>query len=188
MNDRLERILRGRSHAERFIVTGLALLLGDAKLDQALDEMSEKPLDLTSRVAGQPFSHWYGKNKSDLEAAVERGEITDDQLKEIEAAHKDRGVTLHKNDDDALKAVGSGKNPSPGRKAAATRSTRKSTSTETGGDANDDEDNGGEPTIAGRPLSEYDNRTDEELLEMENVGEATVTKIREAQKARDKNK
>ncbi len=45
---------------------------------------------------------------------------------------------------------------------------------------------GEEPVIAGRPLSAYDGKSDQELDAMEGVGPATVKEIRAAQKERDR--
>jgi hypothetical protein len=54
-------------------------------------------------------------------------------------------------------------------------------SSETPADADDEPGDGDEPTFGGHPLSFYEGMSDEEILALPRVGEATLNRIRAAQ-------
>ena len=49
----------------------------------------------------------------------------------------------------------------------------------------DNADEGEEPTFHGYPLSEFDGKSDEQILEYDGIGAATLAKIREAQEEKE---
>lgn len=46
----------------------------------------------------------------------------------------------------------------------------------------DETDDDGEPTFGGKPLADFEGLSDEEILEIDGIGEGTLRKIRAAQK------
>jgi hypothetical protein len=110
MNPRLASILRSDAHTMRFVAMAMARVLeqNDA-LDEVLDSMTDRAAsDLTERVAGASFAHWYGKapqdvrrelvgathewRPEDVDRAFEDSPDAAQRFDEIQAAMDNRGI------------------------------------------------------------------------------------------------
>lgn len=213
-NDRVRRMLRGATRAERFIIAAITAEMPDEKIDALMDAFDDKPMDNQEIVAGQAYVNWYGLTRGDLE----RRGLDKKQIQEIAAAHKSRGVDFG-DDESTTDEANTPEDPMTRRPAAlnppgpvpppdpATHTTTPPATGDAGGGAvtagigldatlpggdggggehGDGQDSDDDQVIAGRPLSEYDGKSDDEILAMDNVGDKTLDKIRHELKNRDR--
>jgi hypothetical protein len=202
----------GETPTQRFILQCLAALVvaivGAPALEEIIGEYAPKGTDHRERIAGRPFIYYRGKTRANLE---DEG-LTPEQVQQVIDAHHARGLAFddeaapNADSENATTAASTGsgteyqdaaKTPdtgpgTPGSPATAAAPTAPagsaSASTAAAGRpaaspaATGTIAPAAEPIVAGRKLSEFAGKTDDELLKMPNVGPATVKAIRDAQK------
>lgn len=196
-NEILEPMIRGKAPVDRFIITGMYLLLKEFDLLDTVREHSPQDPNWTRIVSGHPMLHWNGKKYYDI-----LRELGGDEKKAHAVLHamEDMGVKLSPEQHPRTATPPREEAPAPmtEEQAAADEERRfreqQAQRRHELDEAGQMEGEGGrpvvggeaaaeEPTFNGKPLSFFANLTDAQMLEIEGISKATVKAIRTAQKA-----
>ncbi len=116
---RVEKLIRGASPLERFLVVSVTSGMTQKDLDAVFDVTSPRRPDYREQVAGHRASHWLGKTRDDMK----REGLDDSQIREVS---------------DSLNRYGRKVDGQP--KAAKTKEADEDDGGETGGDGEGLED------------------------------------------------
>ena len=165
LDPRISDLYRRETPGVRLLAMAVFSMIPAAQQSEIIESFGGRGIDTQGSVAGKPFLHWMGKSRNQ----IRRERVTDDQMREIEDAFKDRGLQLDPE-------------PSPTQPASARNAGNKSNA-RNAGKKSEGEDAPPEPTFGGFKLSELAGKSDKELLAIEGIGPATVLDIRKAQEA-----
>lgn len=178
MLDQLNPILRGATTAERFIILAIAAMLDPHELEAVLTQLNGESANFERTVAGHSLVHWVGKTRAQVRA--EAG----NKAHEVEKAFAASGLRF--SDPEMPPGVNRLRQVSTPSTGVVEVKAAQTGAVATGRDSDpetpaDDKNDDSEPTAQGFKYSELAELTDDQLLEMDGIGKATVEKIRQWQ-------
>lgn len=179
MNPVIQGFVRDASPRDRFVVLALAESLGEAKTQQIIDQIYDRGQDPTEIVAGRQFHFWMGKSAKQVE-----NELGGDKkaFGEVRQAFANRNMQLAEPPKAEPTNAVDTPTPSPIPQAAPAPAADSDEGDE---DTGDEEPTFGHDRIPASELSDR-NLSDEQLLEINGIGQASLKKFREWEKANGK--